>query len=59
MLLYTFDLKAKLCLIHLFFVFVFEYSVHIFLFNKCIYENIAVLNNEIMSSKMDSKRPLS
>ena len=41
------------------FVFVFEYSVHILLFNKCIYENTAVLNNEIMSSKMDSKRPLS
>ena len=41
------------------FVFVFEYSVYILLFNKCIYENIAVLNNEIMSSKMDSKRPLS
>ena len=33
--------------------------VYILLFNKCIYENIAVLNNEIMSSKIESKRPLS
>ena len=41
------------------FVFVFEYSVYILLFNKCIYENIAVLNNEIMGSKIDSKRSLS
>ena len=41
------------------FVFAFEYSVYILLFNKCINENIVVFNNEIMSSKMDSKRPLS
>ena len=41
------------------FVFAFVYSVDILLFNKCIYENIAVLNNEIMSSKIESKRPLS
>ena len=41
------------------FVFVFEYSVYILLFNKCIYENIAVLNDKITGSKMDSKRSLS
>ena len=41
------------------FVFAFVYSVYILLFNKCIYENIAVLNNEIMSFKMGSKGPLS
>ena len=32
---------------------------YIVLFNKCINENIAVLNNEIMSFKMGSKGPLS
>ena len=29
------------------------------LFNKCINENIVVLNNDIMSFKMGSKGPLS
>ena len=34
-------------------------NVYILLFNKCINENIAVLNNEFMSFKMGSKGSLS
>ena len=37
----------------------YECSVYIVLFNKCINENIVVLNNEIVSFKRGSKGPLS
>ena len=55
-----FNPKTKLCLIYFFCCFFsFECNVYILLFNKCINENIVVLNNEIMSFKMGSKEPLS
>ena len=49
----------KQCMIYLFCFLSYECSVYTVLFNKCINENIAVLNNEIMSLKMGSKGPLS
>ena len=52
-------MKSKLCMIYLFCFLSYECSVYISLFNKCITENIVVLNNEIMSFKLSSKGPLS
>ena len=46
-------------MIYLFCFLSYECSVCISLFNKCINENIVVLNNEIVSFKMGSKGPLS
>ena len=46
-------------MIYLFCFLSYECSVYTVLFNKCINENIVVLNNEIMSFKMGSKGPLS
>ena len=46
-------------MIYLFCFLSYECRVYIVLFNKCINENIAVLNNEIMSFKMGSKGSLS
>ena len=46
-------------MIYLFCFLSYECSVYTVLFNKCINENIAVLNNEIMSFKMGSKETLS
>ena len=46
-------------MIYLFCFLSYECSVYTVLINKCINENIAVLNNEIMSFKMGSKGPLS
>ena len=57
MILYT--LIWKQCMIYLFCFLSYECSVYTVLFNKCINENIAVLNNVIMSFKMGSKGPLS
>ena len=57
MILYTLILKQ--CMIYLFCFLSYECSVYTVLFNKCINENIVVLNNEIMSFKMGSKGPLS
>ena len=57
MILYT--LIWKQCMIYLFCFLSYECSVYTVLINKCINENIAVLNNEIMSFKMGSKEPLS
>ena len=57
MILYT--LIWKQCMIYLFCFLSYECSVYTVLFNKCINENIVVLNNEIMSFKMGSKGPLS
>ena len=57
MILYT--LIWKQCMIYLFCFLSYESSVYTVLFNKCINENIVVLNNEIMSFKMGSKGPLS
>ena len=56
-ILYT--LIWKQCMIYLFCFLSYECSVYTVLFNKCINENIGVLNNEIMSFKMGSKGPLS
>ena len=57
MILYTLILKQ--CMIYLFCFLSNECSVYTVLFNKCINENIVVLNNEIMSFKIGSKGPLS
>ena len=57
MILYT--LIWKQCMIYLFCFLSYEFSVYTVLINKCINENIVVLNNEIMSFKMGSKGPLS
>ena len=57
MILYT--LIWKQCMIYLFCFLSYECSVYTVLFNKCINENIVVLNNEIMSYKLGSKGPLS
>ena len=57
MILYTLILKQ--CMIYLFCFLSYECSVYTVLFNKCINENIVVLNNEIMSFEMGSKGPLS
>ena len=46
-------------MIYLFCFLSYECSVYTVLFNKCINENIVVLNNEIVSFKMGSKGPLS
>ena len=46
-------------MIYLFCFLSYECSVYTVLFNKCINENIVVLNNEIMSFKLSSKAPLS
>ena len=46
-------------MIYLFCFLSYECSVYTVLFNKCINENIVVLNNEIMSFEMGSKGPLS
>ena len=57
MILYT--LIWKQCMIYLFCFLSYECSVYTVLFNKCINENIAVLNNEIMSFRISYKGSLS
>ena len=52
-------MNSKFCMIYLFCFLSYECSVYIVLFNKCITENIVVLNNESMSFKIGSKGHLS
>ena len=59
MLLYTLIWKHNYVWFISFVFLSYECIVYIVLFNKCINENIVVLNNEIMSFKMGSKGPLS
>ena len=51
-----FNLKIKLFMIYLFCFISYECIVYTVLFNKGITKNIGVLNNEIMSFKIASRR---